>query len=105
MRCGGGRVDLLPRPAVCRVIFKILNTMTVDNGRLMAFTGKKALSGKARGDRKGAYADIILVDRNSLEDVKLLGASFDMWAAPHSERSIKTIPFVMKDGTIYRNEI
>jgi imidazolonepropionase-like amidohydrolase len=86
--------------------FKTLKAMTADNGRLMAFTGKNnRYPGKLGVIEKGAYADIILVDGNPLEDVKLLGASVDMWAPPRSERSIKTIPFVMKDGTIYRNEI
>ena len=86
--------------------FTTLKAMTADNGRLMAFTGKNnRYPGKLGVIEKDAYADIILVDGNPLEDVKLLGASFDMWAPPRSERSIKTIPFVMKGGTIYRNEI
>jgi len=28
-----------------------------------------------------------------------------MWAPPRGERSIETIPFVMKDGRIYHNDL
>jgi len=86
--------------------FKTLKAMTADNGRLMAFTGKNnPYPGKLGVIEKGAYADIILVDGNPLKDLKLLGASFDMWAPSRAERSIETIPFVMRDGKIYRNRL
>ena len=86
--------------------FKTLKAMTSDNGRLMAFTGKNnRYPGKLGVIEKGAYADIILVDGNPLEDPKLLGASFDMWVTPRADRSIDTIPLVMKDGKIYYNEL
>jgi imidazolonepropionase-like amidohydrolase len=86
--------------------FRTLKAMTVDNGRLMAFTGKNnPYPGKLGVIEEGAYADIILVDGNPLEDLKLLGASYDMWASPRTERTIKTIPFVMKDGRIYKNTL
>ena len=41
--------------------------------------------------KEGAYADIILVDGNPLDDVSILGDSG------------KNIPLVMKDGVIYKN--
>ncbi|MCP4333130.1 MAG: hypothetical protein GY785_10785 [Gammaproteobacteria bacterium] len=86
--------------------FKTLQTMTADNGRLMEFTGKNnPYPGKLGVIEKGAYADIILVDGNPLEDLKLLGASIDMWAPPRTDRTIETIPFVMKDGKIYWNRL
>ena len=86
--------------------FKTLQAMTSDNGRLMAFTGKNnPYPGKLGVIEKGAYADIILVDGNPLEDLGLLGASIDMWAPPRTERTIKTIPFVMKDGKIYKDSL
>jgi len=44
-----------------------------------------------------------LVDGNPLKDLKLLRASYDKWATPRADRSIKTIPFIMKDGKIYKN--
>ena len=86
--------------------FKTLKYMTSNNGKLMALTGKNnPYPGKLGVIVKGAYADIILVDGNPLDDLSVLGASLDMWAAPRATRDIKTIPFVMKDGKIYHNEL
>ncbi len=86
--------------------FRTVKAMTSDNGRLMALTGKNNPYPKKLGViEDGAYADIILVDGNPLKDLKLLGASYDMWSTPRAERTIRTIPFVMKDGQIYLNEI
>lgn len=86
--------------------FKTLKYMTSNNGKIMALTGKNNPYPKKLGViEKGAYADIILVDGNPLKDLKVLGASFDMWAAPRSDRTIKTIPYVMKDGKEYLNNL
>jgi imidazolonepropionase-like amidohydrolase len=72
----------------------------------MALTGKNnPYSGKLGVIEAGAFADIILVDGNPLEDLSLLGATYDMWAPPRSTREVGTIPFVMKEGIIYINQI
>lgn len=86
--------------------FKTLKFMTSSNGKLMALTGKNnPYPNKLGVIEKGAYADIILVDGNPLKDLSVLGASFDMWAAPRVTRDIKTIPFVMKGGKVYHNTL
>ena len=86
--------------------FRTLKALTSDNGKLMALTGKNnPYPGKLGVIEKGAYADIILVDGNPLKDLSVLGASETMWAPPRSTASVKTIPFVMKDGKIYRNTL
>lgn len=86
--------------------FRTLKAMTSDNGRLMALTGKNnPYPGKLGVIEEGAYADIILVNGNPLEDISLLGAVDDMFASPRAEPTISTIPFVMKDGKIYRNTL
>jgi imidazolonepropionase-like amidohydrolase len=86
--------------------YRTLKALTSDNGRLMALTGKNnPYPGKLGVIEEGAYADIILVDGNPLEDISLLGAVDDMFASPRAEPSIPTIPFVMKDGVIYRNTL
>jgi imidazolonepropionase-like amidohydrolase len=86
--------------------FKTLKFMTSNNGKLMALTGKNNPYPKKLGViEKGAYADIILVDGDPLKDLSVLGASFDMWAAPRTTRDIKTIPFVMKGGKVYHNTL
>jgi imidazolonepropionase-like amidohydrolase len=43
--------------------------------------------------REGAYADILLVDGNPLDDVSVLGDDG------------KNIPLIMKDGKIYKNTL
>jgi imidazolonepropionase-like amidohydrolase len=86
--------------------FKTLYFMTGANGELMGLTGKNNPYPKKLGViETGAYADIILVDGNPLKDLSLVGATFDMWAAPRTTRDIKTIPFVMKDGKVYHNRM
>ncbi|ARN72922.1 metal-dependent hydrolase family protein [Oceanicoccus sagamiensis] len=86
--------------------FKTLKAMTSDNGRLMALTGKNNPYPATLGViAAGAYADIILVDGNPLKDLTVLGASFDMWAPPRAQRTIKTIPLVMKDGKVFHNSL
>ncbi|MEW6996164.1 amidohydrolase family protein [Colwelliaceae bacterium BS250] len=86
--------------------FETLHAMTGANGKLMAFTGKNnPYPNKLGVIEVGAYADIILVDGNPLKDLSVLGATYDMWAAPRTTRDIKTIPLIMKDGKIYVNEL
>ena len=80
--------------------------MTSDNGRLMALTGlNNPYPAKLGVIEEGAYADLILVDGNPLEDLSVLGAVDDMFASPRSDRTIPTIPLVMKDGTVYKNTL
>ena len=82
-----------------------LRAMTSTAGELMALTGKRNPypDGKLGVIAPGAYADIILVDGNPLEDLRVLGANEKMFdAAPRGE-GIATIPFVMKDGQILRD--
>jgi len=86
--------------------FRTIKALTGDNGRLMAQTGKNnPYPGKLGVIEVGAYADIILVDGNPLEDLSALGATYDMWAAPRATQAVSTIPLVMKGGKIYRNEL
>ena len=55
---------------------------------------------------EGAYADIILVDGNPLEDLAVIGGSESMFgSAPRPTESVNTIPLVMKDGKIYKNTL
>ena len=86
--------------------FRLLKMMTSDNGRLMALTGEmNPYPGKLGVIEEGAYADILLVDGNPIEDISLLGAAPKMFGKPRDTIHIETIPFVMKDGKIYRNSL
>jgi len=53
---------------------------------------------------EGAYADILIVDGNPLEDITLLGASEQLFYGGNPE-PIDTIKLIMKDGKIYKNTI
>jgi len=87
--------------------FRTLKAMTSDNGKLMALTGdmNPYPGGMLGVISEGAYADIILVDGNPLDDLTLLGASTEMFAEGRATSSVDTIPFVMKDGVIYKNTL
>ncbi|MGI9341534.1 MAG: amidohydrolase family protein [Gammaproteobacteria bacterium] len=86
--------------------FRTLKMMTSDNGRLMALTGDmNPYPGKLGVIEPGAYADIILVDGNPIQDITVLGAAAEMFGTPRKTIGIPTVPFVMKDGKIYRNEL
>ncbi|MGI9199409.1 MAG: amidohydrolase family protein [Woeseiaceae bacterium] len=86
--------------------FRTLKAMTGDNGRLMALTGQNnPYPGKLGVIEVGAYADIILVDGNPLEDLSVLGATYDMWAPPRASQDVVTIPLVMKNGVVYKNAL
>ena len=53
----------------------------------------------------GAYADILIVDGNPLEDLSCLGANEQWFDAPPRDRGFDTINLIMKDGKIYKNTI
>ena len=87
--------------------FRTLKAMTYDNGRLMALTGDmNPYPGKLGVVEEGAYADIILVDGNPLNDLSVIGASPKMFGVPpRPTPSVDTIPLVMKDGKIFKNTL
>lgn len=85
--------------------FRTLKAMTADNARLMALTSvmNPYPEGKLGVIEEGAYADIILVDGNPLEDLSVVGGAASMFGVPRPTSSVDTIPLVMKDGKIYKN--
>ena len=88
--------------------FRTLKAMTYDNGRLMSLTNVMNPYPEAKLGviEEGAYADIILVDGNPLENLLLIGGSESMFKSePRPTASVETIPFVMKDGKIFKNSI
>jgi hypothetical protein len=54
---------------------------------------------------EGAYADILLIDGNPLEDLSVIGTSDKWFDAPERPESSETIQFIMKDGVIYKNTL
>ena len=71
-----------------------LKMATADNGELMALSGFiNPYPGKLGVVEEGALADLLLVDGNPLENIKLV-------ADPE-----KNFLVIMKDGTIYKNTL
>lgn len=83
-------------------------TLTSIGGEIVALTGdftNPYTEGKLGVIEEGAYADILLVDGNPLEDFSVTGTG-DKWfdAEPRPE-SPETIRLIMKDGEIYKNTL
>jgi imidazolonepropionase-like amidohydrolase len=73
---------------------ELLKMATADNGELMALTGFiNPYPGKLGVVEQGALADLLLVDGNPLENIKLI------------EDPEKNFLVIMKDGTIYKNTL
>ena len=53
---------------------------------------------------EGAIADILLVDGNPLEDLRVIGA-VDKWFDAPPRDGVETIRLIMKDGVIYKNSL
>ena len=71
-----------------------LEMATADNGELMALSGFiNPYPGKLGAVEEGALADLLLVDGDPLENIKLL------------EDPDKNFLLIMKDGTIYKNAL
>jgi len=67
---------------------------TADNGQLMALSGFiNPYPGKLGVVEEGAFADLLVVDGNPLEDIKLV------------EDPGKNFVVIMKDGTIYKDSL
>ena len=72
----------------------ILKMATADNGELMALSGFiNPYPGKLGVVAEGALADLLLVDGNPLENIKLI------------EDPGKNFLIIMKNGTIYKNSL
>jgi imidazolonepropionase-like amidohydrolase len=84
-----------------------LRAMTSAGGQLAEFTGENNPypKGKIGVIEDGAYADIILVDGNPLEDISALGASMKYFDADLRGPSIDSIRLIMKGGRVYKDTL
>jgi imidazolonepropionase-like amidohydrolase len=87
--------------------FQALKSMTSIGGQLAALTGKNnPYPGKLGVIENGAYADILIVDGNPLEDITVLGGNPKNFDAPDRKAGeIETMRLIMKDGKIYKNTL
>jgi imidazolonepropionase-like amidohydrolase len=85
-----------------------LVAMTSVGGEIAAMTGEfmnPYPEGKLGVIEEGAYADILVVDGNPLEDLSVIGTSEKWFDAEPRPESPETIRIIMKDGRIYKNTL
>jgi imidazolonepropionase-like amidohydrolase len=87
--------------------YEVLKQLTSTAGEMLALSGPRNpyQAGKLGVIEEGAYADLLLVDGNPLEDISVLGGTEKWFDADPEYRLVDTIHLVMKDGHIFRNEI
>lgn len=85
-----------------------LVTMTSVGGELVALSGdfmNPYPDAKLGVIEEGAYADILIVDGNPLEDFSVVGIGDKWFGAEPRPNSPETIRIIMKDGVIYKNTL
>jgi imidazolonepropionase-like amidohydrolase len=87
--------------------FEVLKQLTSIAGEMLDMSGPRNpyKAGKLGVIEEGAYADLLLVDGNPLEDISVIGGTDKWFDADPEFKLIPTIHLIMKDGNIYRNEI
>ncbi|MFZ1459426.1 MAG: amidohydrolase family protein, partial [Ignavibacteria bacterium] len=75
--------------------YEVLKLITSDNAQLLALSGNRSpyKDGKLGVIEEGAYADMILVNGNPMEDINIM-VDYD-----------KNFELIMKDGNVYKNTI
>ncbi|MEZ8824439.1 amidohydrolase family protein [Vibrio amylolyticus] len=87
--------------------FYTLISMTSVNGEIVKLSGETLdpyFEGSLGVIEVGAYADILLVEGNPLEDLSVIGANEKWFDAPARD-GIETMKLIMKDGKIYKNTL
>ena len=83
-----------------------LKGMTSVAGDLAQLTGKNnPYPGRLGVIEAGAYADILVVDGNPLEDLAAIGANDSLFDAKPRSQDVTSIRLIMKDGKIYKNTL
>jgi hypothetical protein len=88
--------------------YNSLVAMTSVGGEIAAMTGEfmnPYPEGKLGVIEEGAYADILIVDGNPLQDLSVIGTNDKWFDAPTPPESPETIRIIMKDGKVYKNEL
>ncbi|SLN51550.1 putative chlorohydrolase/aminohydrolase [Pseudoruegeria aquimaris] len=88
--------------------YQSLVTMTSIGGELVALSGdftNPFTEGKLGVIEEGAYADILIIDGNPLEDFSLVGTGEQWFGAEPRPESPETIRLIMKDGVVYKNTL
>ena len=84
----------------------MLVAATSTAGELAQLTGRRnPYPGKLGVIEEGAYADILIVDGNPLQDISAIGANSKWFDANPRGEGIDTLRIIMKDGKIYKNTL
>jgi imidazolonepropionase-like amidohydrolase len=84
-----------------------LKSLTSVNGEILKLCGPvndPYPEGKIGVIEEGAYADLLLVDGNPLEDISVIGGN-EKWFDAADRDGIETMRIIMKDGVIYKNTL
>lgn len=87
---------------------RALVAMTSVGGEIAALSGSIVnpyQDGKLGVIEEGAYADILIVDGNPLEDLSVIGTQDKWFDGPDRPEGVATIRVIMKDGKIYKNSL
>lgn len=89
--------------------YTALKSLTSVNGEILKLSGEVLdpyFKGKLGVVEVGAYADLLLVDGNPLEDITVIGGN-EKWfdAESRAEDGIQTMRVIMKDGKVYKNTL
>ncbi|MFM2606589.1 amidohydrolase family protein [Vibrio chagasii] len=88
--------------------YESLKTMTSIGGELVMLSGdfmNPYPEAKLGVIETGAYADILLLDGNPLEDFSVVGTGDKWFGADKRPESPESIKLIMKDGVIYKNTL
>ncbi|PSL21582.1 amidohydrolase family protein [Shimia abyssi] len=88
--------------------YSSLVTLTSTGGEVVALSGdftNPYTAGKLGVIEEGAYADILLIDGNPLDDFTVTGTGTQWFGADPRPESPETIRIIMKDGVIYKNTL
>ncbi|UWR07874.1 amidohydrolase family protein [Ruegeria sp. B32] len=88
--------------------YQSMVTLTSIGGEIAQLSGdftNPYTAGKLGVIEEGAYADILLIDGNPLEDFSVVGTGDQLFGADPRPDSPETIRLIMKDGVIYKNTL
>ena len=98
------RYELYCRAKWFGSIPEVLKQATSVSGEILSLSGPRNpyRNGSLGVVEEGAYADLLLIDGNPLEDLSVLGANSKWWNA-NAPKDIETMCVIMKGGNIIKN--
>jgi imidazolonepropionase-like amidohydrolase len=87
---------------------RALVAMTSVGGEIAALSGDVVnpyKEGKLGVIEEGAYADLLIVDGNPLQDLSVIGTEDKWFDGPERPEGVPTIRIIMKNGVIYKDTL